>query len=74
VVAGGYSYLVFSILKTVIVRPAETTRVALLVATDSFRPELGHSIPAGQWGLQAALDPLAGQAGRTLILPLTITS
>lgn len=72
-VVGGYSGLVFAMLDTVTVVPAETARVALLVATDSFVPELGYAIPAGEWEIQATFDPAFGHAARTPALPLTIT-
>jgi len=72
-VVGGYSGFVFAMRRTFTVAPAQTARIPLLVATDSFVPELGYAVPPGQWGIQATLDPAAGHAGRTPILPLTIT-
>jgi hypothetical protein len=71
---GGYSGPVFAVIKTFIVAPAETAAIPLLVGTDSFSPELGYAIPAGPWGIQAPLDPAAGHAAQTPVLPLTITS
>ena len=73
-VVGGYSGFVFAMLKRFTVAPTETARIPMLVATDSFIPELGYAVPAGQWGIQATLDPATGYTGRTPILPLTITS
>jgi len=71
-VTGGYSGFVFTMLKAFTVPAGQTTRIPLLVATDSFLPDLGYAIPAGDWGVQATLDPALGQAGRTPILPITI--
>ena len=71
-VTGGYSGFVFTMLRSFTVPAGQTTRVPLLVATDSFRPDLGYAIPAGDWGVQAILDPALGQAVRTPILPITI--
>ena len=71
-VTGGYSGPVHMMLKSFTVPAGQTARVPLLVATDSFLPDLGYAIPAGHWGVQATLDPALGQAGRTPILPITI--
>jgi len=71
-VTGGYSGFVFTMLKAFTVPAGQTTRVPLLVATDSFLPALGYAIPAGDWGVQATLDPALGQAVRTPILPITV--
>jgi len=71
-VTGGYSGFVFTMLRSFTVPAGQTTRVPLLVATDSFLPDLGYAIPAGDWGVQATLDPALGQAVRTPILPITI--
>lgn len=72
-VVGGYSGPVLAMLQTFTVAPGVTERIPLLVATDSFVPDLGYAIPPGQWGLQAILDPAAGHAVRTAALPLTVT-
>jgi hypothetical protein len=56
------------------VAPAETAAIPLLVGTDSFSPELGYAVAAGPRGIQATLDPAAGHAAQTPVLPLTITS
>jgi hypothetical protein len=48
----------------------------LLIATDSFDPDLGYAVPPGDRGIQVILDRITdyGHAvGRTPILPLTIT-
>jgi hypothetical protein len=71
-VIGGYSGLVHTMLKTFSVAAGQTATVPLLVATDSFLPDLGYAIPAGDRGVQAILDPALGQAGRTPILPITV--
>ncbi|MCW2548442.1 MAG: hypothetical protein JWN96_2902 [Mycobacterium sp.] len=36
--------------------PGETTRIPLLVGTDSYVPRLGYTIPPGPWGLTVDLD------------------
>ena len=60
----------------------ETERIPLLIGTESFVPDLGYTVPAGQWGMQATLnfasdpsgsDPRDSVDGRTPVLPLTIT-
>jgi hypothetical protein len=71
-VIGGYSGPVFMMLQAFHVAAGQTTRVPLLVATDSFLPDLGYAVPAGNWGVQAILDPALGQARRTPILPITV--
>jgi hypothetical protein len=63
---------VFTMLQVFRVAAGQTARVPLLVATDSFLPDLGYAIPAGDWGVQATLDPALGHAGRTPILPITV--
>jgi hypothetical protein len=62
------------------ITPGETERIPLLVGTESFLPDLGYTVPAGQWGLQTTLrfasDPTGSQDSvdwRTPVLPLTIT-
>jgi hypothetical protein len=71
-VIGGYSGPVRTMLQAFTAAAGQTARVPLLVATDSFLPDLGYAIPAGNWGVQAILDPALGQAGRTPILPITV--
>lgn len=60
------------------VAPGQTGRVSLLIATASFTPRLGYTVPAGQWGIQATLtlgpDPRDSPRRRTPVLPLTITA
>lgn len=60
------------------VAPGETVRIPFLIATVSFAPRLGYSVPAGRWGVRATLT-ISTEAGgsadrRTPILPLTITA
>jgi hypothetical protein len=63
---------------TFLVAPAQTERIPLLIGTDSFTPRLGYTVPAGEWGIQAALTLGLGGPGssrrQTPILPLTITA
>jgi len=60
------------------VTPGNTERIPLLIGTASFRPDLGYTVPAGSWGLQAWLDlewdPYTRERRRTPILPLIITA
>jgi hypothetical protein len=72
-VVGGYSGAVRLILQTFSVAPAATERVPLLVATASLDPGLGYAIPPGRWGVQATLDPAAGDAVRKPPLPISVT-
>jgi hypothetical protein len=72
-VVGGYAGPVRLMLTTFTVRPGETERVPLLVASASFVPDLGYAVPAGRWGVQATLDPAAGRPVRTPPLAVTIT-
>jgi hypothetical protein len=71
-VVGGHSGPVLALLMTFAIAPNATARIPLLVATDSFVPDLGYAVPPGEWGIQTTLDPAAGNAGRTPILPFTI--
>jgi len=73
-VIGGVLRFVFAMRKTFTVATATMARIPLLVTTDSFVAELGYAVPPGQRGIQVTLDPAAGHARRTPILPLTITS
>ena len=54
-VVGGYSGPRFMMVKTFTVAPGATARIPLLVATDSFVPDLGYAVPAGEWGVHATL-------------------
>ena len=74
VVVGGYSGFIFAVRVRHVVPPGETTRIPLLVATDSLVPELGYAVPPGVWGIRATMHFEAGPAARSPILPLTITS
>jgi hypothetical protein len=60
------------------VAPGETVRVPFMIATVSFAPRLGYTVPAGHWGVRATLTISAQACGsadrRTPILPLTITA
>jgi hypothetical protein len=60
------------------VAPGETVRIPFLIATASFAPRLGYTVPAGHWGVRATLmisaEPDVSAARRTPILPLTITA
>src|SRR5258708_21187222 len=59
------------------VAPGETKRIPLLIGTASFVPDLGYTVPAGHWGVQATLsfesDPRNSPGKRTPVLPLTVT-
>lgn len=60
------------------VAPGQTGRIPLLIGTDSTMPQLGYTIPAGNWGLQVTLTlgthPRDSPRRGTPILPLTITA
>lgn len=60
------------------VAPGQTGRIPLLIGTDSTAPQLGYTIPAGNWGVQVTLtvgpNPRGSPRRRTPILPLTITT
>ena len=76
-VVGGFSGAQLLPLIVFRVEPGRTGRVPLLIGTESFRPRLGYTVPAGDWGVQATLalgsDPRDSPARRTPVLPLTIT-
>jgi hypothetical protein len=73
--SSGFQFLPLVIFR---IAPAETGRVPLLIGTDSFRPGLGYTVPAGNWGIQATItlgpDPRHSPRRRTPVLPLTITA
>lgn len=77
-VVGGFSG--FQTLPLIVFRvaPGQTGRIPLLIATASFTPRLGYTVPAGQWGIQATLtlgpDPRDSPRRRIPVLPLTITA
>jgi hypothetical protein len=73
-IVGGYSGFVFAMLQIFDVDPGSTVPIPLLVATDSFVPDLGYAVPPGAWGIQITLDSAAGRPSRSPVLPLTITS
>ncbi|HEX2319074.1 MAG TPA: hypothetical protein VHJ18_08850 [Streptosporangiaceae bacterium] len=60
------------------VEPGQTERIPLLIGTDSIAPQLGYTIPPGNWGLQVTFTlgphPRDSPNRRTPILPLTITA
>jgi hypothetical protein len=76
-VVGGFSGPQLMPLIGFLVEPGETRQIPLLIGTDSTSPDLGYTIPAGSWGLQATItlgrDPRESPHRRTPILPLTIT-
>lgn len=74
VIVGGYSGLIFAVRVRHVIPPGETTRIPLLVATDSLVPELGYAIPPGAWGIRVTIEFEPGPAARTPALPVTITS
>jgi hypothetical protein len=59
------------------VAPGATERIPLLIGTASFEPELGYTVPAGHWGIEATLtlgrNP-DSPCRRTPVLPLTVTA
>jgi hypothetical protein len=76
-VVGGFAgpqllpLIVFSI------APGATERIPLLIGTASFEPDLGYTVPAGRWGIEATLTLSLNRDSprrRTPILPLTITA
>jgi hypothetical protein len=77
-VVGGFSGAQTLPLVVFRVAPGQTERIPLLIATASFTPRLGYTVPAGQWGIQATLtlgsDPRDSPCRRTPVLPLTITA
>jgi hypothetical protein len=58
--------------------PGGSVQLPLLVGTASNRPQLGYTVPPGEWGIQVTLnlapDPHDSARRRTPILPLTITA
>ncbi len=79
-IVGGYSGLMDLMRGGFAVPSGGTTPVPLLVATDSFDPDLGYAVPPGEWAIQVTLsriterDPVLGRPSRTPILPLTVTA
>jgi hypothetical protein len=54
------------------VSPGEELDIPLLVGTQSFVPELGYGIPAGEWHMAAILRVKDHPEARTPYLPLTV--
>jgi hypothetical protein len=77
-VVGGFSGAQTLPLIVFRVAPGQSGRVPLLIATASFIPRLGYTVPAGLWGIQATLvlgpGPRDSPRRRTPVLPLTITA
>jgi hypothetical protein len=73
-VVGGFSGVQQLPLVVARVPAGETRRIALLIGTASFTPNLGYAVPAGNWGIQAALDLPSGSRKLTPLMPLTITT
>jgi hypothetical protein len=77
-IVGGHSGLMDAVRGGFSVAPGGTTRVPLLVATDSFEPSLGYAVPPGEWGIQVTLtaehEPGSVSLSRTPVLPLTVTA
>jgi hypothetical protein len=75
-VAGGFAGAQRMPLIVFRVAPGATERVPLLIGTASWVPELGYTVPAGRWGVEATLafgtNPDSPRR-RTPVLPLTIT-
>ncbi len=71
-VVGGYSGAASMVRVTTLIPPGAAAQISLLVATDSFRPDLGYAVPPGEWSVRAALR-LGGHGVLTPALPMTIT-
>jgi len=74
---GGFSGLQTLPLKVFQAIPDGSVRIPLLIGTASSRPQLGYTVPPGEWGIQVTLtlgpDPRSSPRRRTPILPVTIT-
>jgi hypothetical protein len=77
-IVGGFSGSLTWPLVIFRVAAGATEPIPLLIGTASFTPRLGYVVPAGEWGIQAALTlgphPRDSPCRRTPILPLTITA
>jgi hypothetical protein len=77
-VVGGFSGAQSLPLKIFRIAPQDSGRIPLLIGTASFRPRLGYTVPAGDWGIQApltlGLDPRTAPRLLTPVLPLTVTA
>lgn len=71
-VVGGYAGPVVMPLVIFSITPNEERAVPLLVATMSFVPALGYSVPPGQWHMAAILRFANHEVVRTPFLPLTV--
>ncbi len=75
-VVGGFAGAQTLPLVVFAVAPGATERIPLLIGTASFEPELGYTVPAGRWGVEATLtlgwSPDSPRR-RTPVLPLTVT-
>jgi hypothetical protein len=74
---GGFSGLQTLPLKVFQAIPGGSVRIPLLIGTASSRPQLGYTVPPGEWGIQVTLTlgphPRSSPRRRTPILPVTIT-
>jgi hypothetical protein len=71
---GGYAGPQRLPLVTFTAEPGKPVRIPLLVGTASFRPELGYTVPPGNWQLSAPLRLADGRHFVSPPLELTITS
>jgi hypothetical protein len=71
-VVGGYTGPVALPLVIFSASPGEGADMPLLVATQSFEPELGYCVPAGEWCLTAILRTIEHPLVRTPDMPVTI--
>jgi hypothetical protein len=71
-VIGGYSGPQTLALVTYPVKPGGTTRIPLLVGTDSYAADLGYAVPPGNWAIRATIE-LGDRTLGTPALPITVT-
>jgi hypothetical protein len=71
-VVGGFTGSIRLPLVIFSVSPGEGADIPLLVDTQSFVPELGYSVPAGEWSLTAILRTIEHPLVRTPYLPVTV--
>jgi hypothetical protein len=76
-IVGGFSGLQTVPLKVFPAIPGGSVRIPLLIGTASLRPQLGYTVPPGEWGIQVTLtlgpNPRSSPRRRTPILPVTVT-
>jgi len=72
-VAGSYSGAQSLPLKVYRIAPGDTKTIPLLVGTDSFVPELGYTVPAGDWPIVADFKLGGGEVLRSPSVNLTVT-